>query len=72
MQGELASISLLKKSKALKHLTRSRDDVRGTMLQRNILGEENSHKTGREWKRKQEKTEEGSSWPEGNWRSTQK
>ena len=30
------------------------------------LGEESSHKTGREWKRKQEKTEEGSSWPEVN------
>ena len=34
--GAGASISLLKKSKALKHLTRSRDNVRGTMLQRNI------------------------------------
>ena len=34
--GTGASISLLKKSKAVNKLTRSRDDVRSTMLQKNI------------------------------------
>lgn len=56
--GAGASISLLKKSKALKHLTRSRDDVRGTMLQRNIWEKKTATKqegNGKENKKRQRK-----------------
>lgn len=49
----------------LKHLTRSRDDVRGTMLQR-ISGRRKQPQNRKGMEKKTRKDRRRSSWPEGN------